>query len=94
MIRYVDYISPEEYMELRKKVGWMEFPIEQAKACIENAYMIRGVRDDGKAIIIENEILKCCRIAVGGEANLLHYIEVRWINWKSSKPFWKSTRSR
>ena len=54
MIRYVDYISPEEYMELRKKVGWMEFPIEQAKACIENAYMIRGVRDDGKAIIIEN----------------------------------------
>ena len=29
----------------------------------------------GITIIIENEILKCCRIAVGGEANLLHYIQ-------------------
>ena len=52
MIRYVDYISPEEYMELRKKVGWVEFPLEQAKACIENAYMIRCVRDDEKAIAV------------------------------------------
>ena len=32
MIRYVDNISPEEYMELRKNVGWVEFPLEQAKA--------------------------------------------------------------
>ncbi len=31
MIRYVDYISPEEYLELRRKVGWIELPIEQAK---------------------------------------------------------------
>ena len=30
MIKYVDYITPEEYMALRKKVGWMEFPLEEA----------------------------------------------------------------
>ena len=50
MIQYKDYISPEEYMELRRKVGWMEFPLEQAKACIDKAYMIQCVRDDEKAI--------------------------------------------
>ena len=50
MIRYTDYISPEEYMELRKKVGWTELPLEQAEACISKAYMIQCVRDDEKAI--------------------------------------------
>ena len=50
MIKYTDDITPEEYMELRKIVGWVEFPIEQAKACIDNAYMVRSVRDDDKII--------------------------------------------
>lgn len=50
MIRYVDYITPEEYMELRKIVGWVQFPLEEAKACIDNAYMVLCVRDDDKAI--------------------------------------------
>ena len=50
MIRFVDYITPEEYMDLRKAVGWAEFPLEQAKACIDNAYMIQCVRDGDKAI--------------------------------------------
>ncbi len=50
MIRYVDYISPEEYLELRRKVGWIELPIEQAKAGVENVYMIQCVRDGEKAI--------------------------------------------
>ena len=50
MIRYVDYISPEEYMGLRKKVGWIEFPLEEAKASIDNAYMVICVRDDDKAV--------------------------------------------
>lgn len=39
MIKYVDYITPEEYMALRKKVGWMEFPLEEARNCVENAYI-------------------------------------------------------
>ena len=50
MIKYGEFITPEEYMELRKMVGWVEFPIEQARACIEKAYMIQCVRDDEKAI--------------------------------------------
>jgi GNAT superfamily N-acetyltransferase len=50
MIRFVDYITPEEYMELRRKVGWVEFPAEQANACIYNAYMIRCARDGDKAV--------------------------------------------
>ena len=50
MITYGNFITPEEYMGLRKMVGWVEFPLEQAKACIEKAYMILCVRDDEKAI--------------------------------------------
>ena len=50
MIKYVDNITPEEYLDLRRNVGWVEFPIEEAKACIENAYMVLCVRDDEKAI--------------------------------------------
>ena len=50
MIRFTDQITPEEYMELRRKVGWVEFPLEQARACIEKAFMILCVRDEDKAI--------------------------------------------
>ncbi|SCY71834.1 Acetyltransferase (GNAT) domain-containing protein [Lachnospiraceae bacterium XBB2008] len=50
MIRYTNDITAEEYMDLRKHVGWTEFPLEEARACIDNAYMVLGVRDDEKAI--------------------------------------------
>ena len=51
MIHYVDHITPEEYMELRRKVGWMEFPLEEARNCVENAYMVICVRnEDEKAV--------------------------------------------
>ena len=51
MIRYMDHITPEEYMELRRKVGWMEFPLEEARNCVENAYMLVCVRnEDEKAV--------------------------------------------
>ncbi|MBO4346089.1 MAG: GNAT family N-acetyltransferase [Lachnospiraceae bacterium] len=50
MIKYVDYITPEEYLELRKKVGWMLFPVEEARNCVENAYMVICVRNDDEAI--------------------------------------------
>ena len=50
MIRFEDHITPEEYMDLRRMVGWMEFPLEEAKNCVENAYMVICVRDDDKAI--------------------------------------------
>lgn len=50
MIRFEDHITSEEYMDLRRMVGWMEFPLEEAKNCVENAYMVICVRDDDKAI--------------------------------------------
>ena len=50
MIQYVEHITPEEYMTLRKRVGWMQFPLEEARNCVENAYMVICVRDDEKAI--------------------------------------------
>ena len=50
MIKYGEFITPEEYMGLRKMVGWVEFPLEQARACIEKANFILCVRDDEKAI--------------------------------------------
>ena len=33
------YITPEEYMELRKVVGWGLFPLEQAEQGIKNTYI-------------------------------------------------------
>ena len=50
MIRYMESISPEEYVELRRKAGWAELAPEQAAACVEKAYMIRCARDDDKAV--------------------------------------------
>ena len=50
MIRYEENISPEEYLELRKLVGWRLFPLEEAKNCVERAYMVLCVRDDERAI--------------------------------------------
>ena len=50
MIKYVDDITAEEYLDLRNKMGWVQFPLEEAKDCIDNAYFVIGVRDDEKAI--------------------------------------------
>ena len=37
-------------MELRRRVGWCEFPLEEAQAGIDNSYMITCARDEEKAI--------------------------------------------
>ncbi len=50
MIQYNSTITSEEYMELRRKVGWCEFPLEEAQAGIDNSYMVLCARDEGKAI--------------------------------------------
>ena len=50
MIRYTNDITAEEYMELRDRVGWMQFPLEEAKICVEKAYMVLCARDGDKAI--------------------------------------------
>ena len=50
MIEYTTRITPEEYLALREAVGWNTFPVEEARNCIENAYMILAVRDGDRAI--------------------------------------------
>ena len=50
MIQYVKEITPQEYMELRRKVGWRKLPLEQAKNGIDNAYMVLCAKDDEKAV--------------------------------------------
>ena len=47
-----DYITPEEYMELRKLVGWGLFPLEQAEQGIKNTYILICLRKDGKPIAL------------------------------------------
>lgn len=34
-----DYITPEEYMEMRRLVAWPEFPLEQAAECLNGLVM-------------------------------------------------------
>ena len=43
-----DYITPEEYMALRKSVGWSEFPLEQASEGLKNSFILICLRVDGK----------------------------------------------
>jgi predicted GNAT family N-acyltransferase len=48
---FTDYITPEEYMEFRKAVGWSSFPIEQAAQGLKNSYIF-CLRKEGKAIAL------------------------------------------
>ncbi len=50
MIQYVENITPEEYMQLRETAGWMQFPLEQARACVEKAYVMLCARDGERPI--------------------------------------------
>ena len=43
-------ITPEEYMEMRKVVGWGLFPLEQAEQGLKNTFILICLRNDGKPI--------------------------------------------
>ena len=43
-------ITPEEYMEMRKVVGWGLFPLEQAEQGLKNTFILICLRKDGKPI--------------------------------------------
>ena len=45
-----DYITPQEYMEMRKLVEWSEFPLEQAEEGIKHSAHLVVFRKDGKVI--------------------------------------------
>ncbi|MBR4341919.1 MAG: hypothetical protein IKP88_04265 [Lachnospiraceae bacterium] len=58
MIKYGEFITPEEYMELRKMVGWVEFPIEQVKTPMQG----------GSADVMTDS---CPSDIMGGKPNIL-----------------------
>ena len=54
MIDYevTNYITPEEYMEMRKVVEWSAFPLEQAAEGIKNTFILICFRVDGKPVAL------------------------------------------
>ena len=45
-----DYITTEEYMAMRKIVGWSEFPLEQASEGLKNSFILVCFRKNGKPV--------------------------------------------
>ena len=54
MIDYevTNYITPEEYMEMRRLVEWSAFPLEQAAEGIKNTFILICFRVDGKPVAL------------------------------------------
>ena len=42
-------MSAEEYLGLRKAVGWSIFPVEEAQAGLDNSYVV-CIRDEDRAV--------------------------------------------
>ena len=47
-----DYITPEEYMNMRLCVGWAEFPMEEAAEGLKNTSFLCCIREEGKPIAL------------------------------------------
>ncbi len=45
-------MTPEEYMEMRRIVGWGLFPLEQAQEGLNNSYILTCLREKGKPIAL------------------------------------------
>ena len=52
LLMLTDFITPEEYMEMRDVVGWSQFPIEQAKEGLKNSAYICCIREDDKPVAL------------------------------------------
>lgn len=50
--KLTDYITPGEYMAMRKIVGWSEFPLEQAAEGLKNSFVLVCFRVDGRPVAI------------------------------------------
>ena len=51
-----DHIRPDEYMELRKIVGWHDFPLEQAAEGLKHTSFLYCLRNEGKPIALGRAI--------------------------------------
>ncbi|MBO4652297.1 MAG: HAD-IA family hydrolase [Lachnospiraceae bacterium] len=47
-----DHITPEEYMQMRREVGWSEFPLEQAAEGLKNTTFLCCLRREGEPIAL------------------------------------------
>ena len=47
-----DYITPQEYMEMRKLVGWTDFPMEQAEQGLKHSAHLCVFRKKGNVIAL------------------------------------------
>ena len=55
-LEITDYITPEEYMEMRRIVEWSEFPLEEASEGLKNSFILVCFRIDGKPVAIGRAI--------------------------------------
>ena len=49
-------INPDEYLEMRRSVGWSVFPVEEAKEGLKHTSFLCCIRDNSKAIGIGRAI--------------------------------------
>lgn len=70
MIEYeiTNNITPEEYLEMRKIVGWSVFPLEQAAEGLKNTMILCCLRENGKPVGV-------CR-AVGDHGYVIYIADV------------------
>lgn len=47
-----NYITPEEYMDMRKIVGWHAFPLEQAAEGLKHTDFLYCLRENGKPVAL------------------------------------------
>ena len=69
-MKLTNLITPEEYLEMRRSVGWSIFPIEEAEAGLNNSYVIclrveenavamgRMIWDHGYSVLIADIIVR------------------------------------
>ena len=51
MYKFTTDITPAQYMEFRKAVGWAEFPLEQAEEGLKNSY-VYTIMEDGRPVAL------------------------------------------
>ena len=51
-LNFVHEITPEDYLSLRKEVGWKNYPLEQARTGLSNTAYVIAVRDGERTVAV------------------------------------------
>lgn len=62
MIKFENKIPVEDYLRLRKQVGWVDMPLKEAENAVNNCYYSVCIKDDDKVIGL-------CRVIYTGDYN-------------------------